>query len=221
MGISTGKREKSEFDEKYFGSGVHFKNALNKYGKENFAREILEWCADKETLSLREKYWIKKLDARNPEIGYNIAEGGQCGYGGLNRPRTEEEKIKISKGKKGIPCTETQKQKMSGSHKGKPKPEWFSSFISNCNSGRTITWADKISKSNIGRKDSDETKQKKSIAKLGNRNKPAKQTRCIETGEIFRSSREAALAVNRHSGNISYAIRKGKTCAGYHWEYLN
>ena len=37
-----GKREKSIFDEKYYGSGKYLKNSINKYGLENFSREIIE-----------------------------------------------------------------------------------------------------------------------------------------------------------------------------------
>ena len=50
-------------------------NAILKYGKENFIREIIEET-DNSNLLEREKFWIKKLDATNPSIGYNISNGG-------------------------------------------------------------------------------------------------------------------------------------------------
>ena len=50
-------------------------NAILKYGKENFTREIIEEI-DNSNLLEREKFWIKKLDATNPSIGYNISNGG-------------------------------------------------------------------------------------------------------------------------------------------------
>lgn len=56
-------------------------NALNKYGVDNFTIEQIEECSY-EDLSEREIYWINKLDARNPDIGYNICKGGECGPGG-------------------------------------------------------------------------------------------------------------------------------------------
>ena len=40
--IYIGKREKSEFDYNYYGSGKHIKSAINKYGKDKFKVEILE-----------------------------------------------------------------------------------------------------------------------------------------------------------------------------------
>jgi hypothetical protein len=50
-----------------------------KYGKESFKKEILESCKDEKTLNERERHWIKELRSQDPEIGYNILEGGQGG----------------------------------------------------------------------------------------------------------------------------------------------
>lgn len=46
--------------------------------------------------------------------------------------------------------------------------------------------------------------------------------RCIETGEVYPSIRQAALAVDRHFSSLSACLR-GSTprCAGYHWEYVD
>lgn len=50
-----------------------------------------------------------------------------------------------------------------------------------------------------------------------------KPVRCIETGEEFRSIREAAKKHGVADTNLGNAIRgKGqKRCAGYHWEYIS
>ena len=37
-----GKRQKPEFDKNYKGSGRYLKNAINKYGIENFNTKILK-----------------------------------------------------------------------------------------------------------------------------------------------------------------------------------
>lgn len=63
----------------YLGSGIYLKRAVDKYGKENFRREILEECPSKETLDEREIYWIKYFDAVNSKNYYNIASGGDGG----------------------------------------------------------------------------------------------------------------------------------------------
>lgn len=49
--------------------------AINKYGKVETV-EILEFLEDRELLSEREVYWIKKLSSNEREIGYNLTIGG-------------------------------------------------------------------------------------------------------------------------------------------------
>lgn len=96
--IYVGKSERNR--QTYLGSGKILKQAIKKYGKENFSREILETCSDKIELAKREIYWIDKLDSRNNKIGYNIAEGGTGGDVISAHPNREE----ILK-KKSKPCS--------------------------------------------------------------------------------------------------------------------
>lgn len=78
--IYVGKRVYRKKDDKsYYGSGTILKRAIKKYGKDNFVKEIIEWCLTREELNQREIYWISKLDARNSLIGYNLASGGEGG----------------------------------------------------------------------------------------------------------------------------------------------
>lgn len=63
----------------YMGSGIILKAAIKKYGKENFRKEILEYCNTKEELNAREIYWIDRYDAVNSDMFYNLALGGQGG----------------------------------------------------------------------------------------------------------------------------------------------
>lgn len=60
----------------YLGSGKRLKNAIQKYGKDNFEREILEHCDTFEQLCDREKYWIDYYDAVNNDKFYNLVQGG-------------------------------------------------------------------------------------------------------------------------------------------------
>jgi group I intron endonuclease len=72
-----GKDENNNNNNKYLGSGKILKLAFEKYGKENFKKEIIESCISKVELEEREKYWIDKLSATT--LGYNITEGGTGG----------------------------------------------------------------------------------------------------------------------------------------------
>jgi len=57
-------------------SRSHLWNAIRKYGKDAFSHEILQVCNTVEEGNEAEKYWIAKYDTRNPEKGFNLAEGG-------------------------------------------------------------------------------------------------------------------------------------------------
>lgn len=90
--IYIGQDSKNNPD--YYGSGTYLKRAINKYGKENFKKEIIEDnISNKQILNEREIYWIGKLDSRNPEIGYNLTIGGEGTNGYIF---TKEDKEKIS-----------------------------------------------------------------------------------------------------------------------------
>src|SRR3989304_5091048 len=78
----------------YFGSGSVLNLAIEKYGKENFKKEILESCNSQEQLNEREIYWIRFYNSRNRKIGYNISEGGG-GCKGYKHKESFKKKISI------------------------------------------------------------------------------------------------------------------------------
>ena len=96
--IYVGKDEQN--NPQYLGSGKLLKRAFSKYGKENFSKHILENCDNKIKLSEREKHWISRLEAQNPDIGYNITLGGDGGNTYIDKTIDElnaiKEKIKMS-----------------------------------------------------------------------------------------------------------------------------
>lgn len=59
-------------------------NAIQKYGWQNFKVEQLEQVS-LDQLDEREKYWIKEMGTRNPEVGYNIALGGKSNFNSYNK----------------------------------------------------------------------------------------------------------------------------------------
>ena len=73
IGLSTKTVEASST---YFGSGVLIIKAISKYGKDNFAKEILIECNSLNTLREEEKASILKYNSTNRKIGYNISPGG-------------------------------------------------------------------------------------------------------------------------------------------------
>ena len=72
-----GKRSSKIPNDDYYGSGTHIKRAIQKYGKENFIKEIIEYNQSAEINSIREKEIIGNLFLENN--CYNIKPGGSGG----------------------------------------------------------------------------------------------------------------------------------------------
>lgn len=153
--IYVGKRQSPTFDPYYWGSGTHITRAIKKYGKENFDREIIEWCYSLEEIVSREIYWIAELDTQNPDIGYNLSSGG-LGSAGCTWSEESKDKLRQYKGPRspnwGRHLTEEHKKHLSEAHSGKTLSEEHKQ---------------KISKSNTGRLCSQETREKISKALTG------------------------------------------------------
>ena len=61
----------------YLGSGKTLLKAINKYGEENFYKDILETCTNQDDLNAREEYWISYYNAVKDDTFYNICSGGR------------------------------------------------------------------------------------------------------------------------------------------------
>ena len=72
--IYIGQKRSPVFDEKYWSSSHNpeYWNDLEKYGKDAFKREIVEWCYTIDELNTRETYWITNTNALKAKGGYNI-----------------------------------------------------------------------------------------------------------------------------------------------------
>lgn len=98
---------------KYIGSGKILHFAIQKYGLENFNKEIIEECNSLELLNEREKYWIDFYKSTNRSIGYNITMGGTGGDTLSNNPNKKEIGEKIGESNKKIWSDADYKKKMS------------------------------------------------------------------------------------------------------------
>ena len=105
----------------YLGGGKYFKNAINKYGKNNFHKTILEDnINNNDLLNEREIYWIAFFDSTNRDIGYNITNGGGGMLGLAPTQKTKDKLSKAMMGKyKGKILTQKHRDKLSKALKGK------------------------------------------------------------------------------------------------------
>ena len=67
------------FKDNYFGSGIAWRNVVNKYGKENIIREVIDTYDNQQTRDDLEKHYITLYKSLYENKLLNIAEGGQGG----------------------------------------------------------------------------------------------------------------------------------------------
>ena len=76
-----GQHKTDNPNDSYLGSGKLLKEALVKYGKENFIKEILDICETPQEANDKECYYIALYNAVKSNDFYNLSEGGQEGAG--------------------------------------------------------------------------------------------------------------------------------------------
>lgn len=198
--------------ETYIGSGIALKNAINKYGKENFTREIIENCKTKEELDSREKFWIEYYNATESEDFYNITSGGDGGFGsGKNSPWY------------GKHLSDETKEKLSKIKSGKNNP-----FYGKTHSDEVKK---KLSEKALNQRHSKETREKMSKsmkenhADFNGKNNPRANpvNQYSLNGEFIKRwdyAKEASRTLDiNYSSLISCCTGKYKSSGGFKWEY--
>jgi hypothetical protein len=71
-----GAHKTKDINDNYIGSGVYLKRAIEKYGRNNFEKEILFVYDNEEEMFLKEQ----ELVVIDPEISYNMTPGGKGGF---------------------------------------------------------------------------------------------------------------------------------------------
>ena len=231
-----GKHKCSYHDLNYFGSGKIIKEAINKYGKNNFKNEIIEWCDSLDKLNEREKYWIAYYNAKNDDLYYNISPGGD-GYiwnEGLTKD-TNDSLMRVS-----INESETKRRKFESGelviwNKGKTKETSKSiqkgaDALSKAKKG--TKWSAKrrqaqpdmtgANNPNYNHKWSDEMKLSQSLKLKGKRPYNAKYVLCVETNIVYNSLSDAEYKTGINRRGISKCCKHLiDTFGGYHWKYYD
>lgn len=81
--IYIGKHETDNLDDGYLGSGKLLKRAIEKYGEENFQREILFECSSKAEMDAREAELVNEDFLKRDDV-YNLKQGGEGGFDYIN-----------------------------------------------------------------------------------------------------------------------------------------
>ena len=205
-----GQHAKSEFDKNYYGSGVHIKRAVKKYGKENFTLSDVYWAKDKDELNRMEEFVVGAY-LGNPKC-YNIGSGGGCPTKGLGMSKEAKEKIRQSKIGRYVTDEEKRRHSISMKKVYKERPELLKQ-ISERSKGvkRTKEQCENMSRNQKGKKKTYKTGLSHSCKKV----------LCVETGIIYGSVRLASNKTGVHHAGIgNAAIGYAKKAGGYHWKYI-
>lgn len=119
--IGQRKIQGDSTDDAYLGSGIAFTEAVKKYGKENFTREIIAYTQSEEETNELEEYYIALHNATASKEYYNIHAGGKGGskFAGWSEERLNEFKRMRSlqysgenNPRYGIPCSEETRERI-------------------------------------------------------------------------------------------------------------
>lgn len=130
--VYIGQHTTKNINDSYLGSGLKLKNAIKKYGKCNFTKEILYVYQTYEEMNAKETELVTEEFIKNNNT-YNIVTGGSSGIGQNNKGRTP-----WNKGLSGVQTyTGEHKQKISLGNK-KPKTEEHRKNISKGKKGKNV-----------------------------------------------------------------------------------
>lgn len=198
----------------YYGSGTLLKPALEKYGKNNFKVEVLQWCRNQEELNEAEVDWINN---KCPEClvengGYNIktTSQGDVDYSWMSDD--EKSKIwkeKISKAKTGFRHSKETKKYLKEWHKDHPNGGQFQKGHQTWNKGIPRTEAEKEKMSTSKKAFYQTEKGKKLREEIGKKHKGLKHSEESK-------KRMSVIQAKIHSVE-GYGKRMSESCKGWHW----
>lgn len=193
------------------------KNAIKKYGKNNFELSILDYASSQSELDDKEQFWINKLNTLSPN-GYNLKTGGE------HPIFTEEVKEKLRIANTGKILSKQSRLKISvslkeqwknGLRKGHPVSEKVKYNLvdyvkkhGSWNKGLPTEM-----QPHYGKAKPKEIREK--IAKT-----LSKPVLCVETGVRYSSAKEASAELHIQFSNISRCLHgRCHTAGGYHWRW--
>lgn len=194
----------------------HFFRAIMKHGWDNFSHEVLGENLTKEAACELERFYIKKYETRNPNKGYNIAIGGECGSKGYKPTPEAREKLRranLGKHHRRETCEKLRQIE---------RERWLNQDY------RDNQIKKRLGKTpwNKGKRTPPEARAKQRAAKLGKytgkRHWNSKSVINLDTGEIYNSFGEIARKLNIINASHIVAVCKGrkKRAYGYRWAYL-
>jgi group I intron endonuclease len=133
---------------------TRIKNAIHKYGKENFTVETLASATNQDDLNFLERHFIAELGTLNRRIGYNVTPGGRGGI------RTKEAAEKAAQKLRGRKVPRDAVERMAATKRDRPRTPAEQAVI------------DRMIKMATGRVHTEESRRKMSEAVKGRKMAP-------------------------------------------------
>lgn len=157
-------------------------NAMNEHGIENFKIEEIDTAENSEELDDKERFWIKELSSQNPEIGYNIQEGGESGSTRSIEYKPTEAQLNALEAGRHLPSSDLQKQQLA-------------LYRTTCVVSEATREKLRIAK--LGKRDSKETLEKKRVSHLGKKMPERSET----SKENYRNNSSGRIHIHKGTQN--------------------
>lgn len=91
--IYIGKHQTKDLNDGYMGSGKYLRRAIDKYGIENFEKEILHIFDDEDEMNAKEAELVTDEFVKE-DSNYNLCPGGHGGFGYIRQLDTYDDQVK-------------------------------------------------------------------------------------------------------------------------------
>ena len=170
--IYVGTHKTKDLEDGYMGSGKVLKNAIAKYGIENFKKDIIEYHDTSEQMFAKEKEIVNEEFIARTDV-YNLRLGGFGGFDHINKSG-----IPKMLGKKHTDETkQLLREKTLAWSKKNPVHGW-----QHLTNEQTVEYGRKGGLANTGKAKSEEHKKKLADANLGKAHATATCPHCGKTG---------------------------------------
>lgn len=95
--IYIGQHQTYDLNDGYLGSGILIQRAIEKYGEENFKREILFECSSVEEMNAKEAELVNEEFLKRDDV-YNLKQGGDGGFDFINSSGINNSRDNAGKG---------------------------------------------------------------------------------------------------------------------------
>lgn len=156
--IYIGAHKTSDLDDDYMGSGTYLKRAQEKYGIENFEKEILEVFESSEEMFAMEAILVNADFVKGTD-NYNLKEGGLGGFDHLNCDFGLMSERGKKNGNMNVLSGQLEQARENCKWLRENDTEWYNEFCSNMSIGQQRRYNNGGSGSFTGKTHSDETKK--------------------------------------------------------------